>query len=364
VGEWAAALSTEFGHKTGPLRKTYRKCRALYVKEMQGPGLKVPGSHVSSPATVGAGKKPDAGLPAPARRNVAAQTRVATLVSVVVGGSPTGTADVGVQASRGPGGPPTGRKKRRRKKSGAQYSAPASPSSDSAVKGAGGGDMTAAGPPKDRGREQRNKRGEGAKAPPRSPVSGLSFAAVAASAGESRPPPLGAMTAGGARGGGIGKVRAPVDGGVLRVSPSSSPPPPRPEPKRKKGGPPPLDAAARKMEPPVLVRPALVRAARPGAIRVEGMRKLGSSIPVKDLKVGDRDVTADKFLTAISLLAECAAGVLLLCHSARGAAASPPSVSSPDVLGSTDGGLAGRDTRSETDGRRKFTRRSPTSSPL
>jgi len=38
------------------------------------------------------------------------------------------------------------------------------------------------------------------------------------------------------------------------------------------------------------------------------MRKPGSSIPAKDRTVGGRDVTADKI---ISLLAECAAGVLL-----------------------------------------------------
>jgi len=263
-----------------------------------------------------------------------------------------------------PGAPPIRRKKRRKKRSDAQNSASVSPSSNSEGKGTGGGDMAAAGPLKDGGREQENKRGEGAKAPPRSPASGPSFAAVAASAGEPRPPPSGVATAGGARGGGIGKVRAPVDGGVMRMSLSSSPPPPRPEPKRKKGGPPVSDAAARKEEPPVSVRPAPLRAAISGATMEEGMRKLGSSIPVKDPRVGDRDVTADKFLTAVSLLAECAAGMLLLGYPARGAAASPPSVSSPDVLGSTDGGLAGRDTRCDRDGRRDFTRRSPSGSPL
>jgi len=89
------------------------------------------------------------------------------------------------------------------------------------------------------------------------------------------------------------------------------------------------------------------------------MRILGSSIPVEDPRVSDRDVTADKFLKAVSLLAECAAGVILLGHPARGAAASPSSVSSPDVSGSTDGGLAGRDTRYGGAGRREFIRQSP-----
>jgi len=288
-------------------------CPIEHIKESQDIGmtllleeqrlrLEVSGSH-APPSFEGDKSEPRAGLPAAACKDGAAQTRAATLVSVAVGGSPTGTADVGVQASRGPGDPPARRKNRRRKKSGAQYSAPASPSSDSAVNGIGGGDMTAAGPPKDGGREQGNKRDEGAKAPPRSPVSGLSFAAVAASAGESRPPPLGAVTVGGARGGGIGKVRAPVDGGALRVSPSSSPPPPRPEPKRKKGGPPPLKAAACREKPP-----SPVQAATSGAGKVTGMRTLGSSIPAKDPWVGGRDVTADKFLSAVSLLAEWGRG--------------------------------------------------------
>jgi len=116
-------------------------------------------------------------------------------------------------------------------------------------------------------------------------------------------------------------VRAPADGGVLRGSRSSSPPPPRPEPKRKKGGPPPLVAAAN---------------------RIKGMRTPGSSIPAKDLRVGGRDVTAD-IISAVSLLAQCAAGVLALGYPAAPVAASPPSVTSPNVPGSTDGGLAGRD---------------------
>jgi len=303
----------------------------------------------------------NAGLPA-TTKDRAAQTRAATLVSVAVGGSPTGTADAGVQASRGPGDPPTRRRKRRRDKSRAQCSAPASPSSDSVTKRTGGGDTSAAGPSKDGGCGQGNTRGDGAKAPPRPPACGPSFAAVVASAGESRPSPLGAATAGGACGRGDGKVRAPVDGGVMRVSPSSSPPPPRPEPKQKKGGPPP-SAAVRMAEPSVPAGPARVRAAGPGAFRDEGMRRLVSSIPVKNLRVGDRDVTVNKFLSAVSLLAECAAGVLLLGHPARGAAASPPSIPSPEESGSTDGGLAGRDTRYGKDGRRGSARRSPSGPP-
>jgi len=56
--------------------------------------------------------------------------------------------------------------------------------------------------------------------------------------------------------------------------------------------------------------------------------------------VGGRDVTAD-IISAVSLLAECAAGVLSLGYPAARAAASPPSVRSPNVSGSTDGGLVG-----------------------
>jgi len=206
--------------------------------------------------------------------------------------------------------------------------APKPPSPIRECKGTGGGgDMTAAGPFQVGGREQGSKRGVRDTAPPRPPASGPSFAAVVASAGEPRSPPC-AVIAGGASGGGVGKVGATADGGVLRVSPSSSPPPPRPEPKRKKGGPPPLKAAACKAKPP-----SPVQAATSGANNYQGMRTLGSSIPAKDPRVGGRDVTVDKFISAVSLLVECAAGVLTLGYPARAAAAaSPPSVPSPDVL--------------------------------
>jgi len=359
---WYANATIELGFKAVGVGRSIWTFQDLFEKVKRGSRLKVLGPHASS-ATAETMKVPDAGLPAPAQRSVAVQTRAATLVSVAVGGAPAGTADVGVQASRGPVGPPTRRKKRKRKRSGTQNSAPTLPSSNSEVKRTGGGGMTAAVPPKDGGRDQGNIRGEGAEAPPRYPASGPSFTAVVAPAGEPRPLPLGAATDGGARGGGDGKRRAPVDGGVLRVSPSSSPPPPRPEPKRKKDGPPPSNAAARKVEPSAPARPALVRAAGPGAVRYEGMRKLDFSIPVKDLWVGDRDVTADKFLAAVSLLAECAAGVLFLGHPARDAASSPPSVASPDASGSMGGGLAGRDTRDGRVGRREFPRRSPSGPP-
>jgi len=207
--------------------------------------------------------------------------------------------------------------------------------------------MTATGPHKGGGRVQQGiRRGEGAMAPPRSSTSGLSFAAAVASAGEPRPSPPGAATAGGARGGGVGKGRAPVSGGVLRVSPSSSPLPPRPEPKRKKGGLPPSNAATSKAGPPS------------GASKKCGMWTPVSSIPVKDPWVGGRDVTVDKFLSAVSLLAECGSGVVVLGYPTRGVAASPPMNPSPDVPGSTDGGLAGCDTRCKRDGRRGFARRS------
>jgi len=232
----------------------------------------------------------------------------------------------------------------------------ATPSPNSEGKGTGGGDMAAAGPLKVGGSDQGNKRGVRATAPPRPPASRPSFAAVATSAGESRPPPSGAATAGGACVRGIGKVRAPADGGVMRVGLSNSPPPHRPEPKRKKGGlPPPSDAAARTRPP----SPAW--AATRGA-KIEGMRIPGSSIPAKDLRVGGRDVTADKFISAVSLLIECAAGVFALGDPARGVAASPPSVRYPNVPGSTDGGLAGRDCKSDRGGRRNVPRRSPPSS--
>jgi len=110
-----------------------------------------------------------------------------------------------------PGGTPTSRKKRRRRKSDAQKSVPASLSSNSEAIRTGGGDMAAAGPLKDGGREQGKKQAVRAKAPPLSPASGPSFTAVTASAGESRSPPR-AVVAGGAGGGGVGQVRAPADG--------------------------------------------------------------------------------------------------------------------------------------------------------
>jgi len=56
--------------------------------------------------------------------------------------------------------------------------------------------------------------------------------------------------------------------------------------------------------------------------------------------VGGRDVTVD-IISAVYLLTECAAGVLSLEYPAARAAASPPSVRSPNVPGSTDGGLEG-----------------------
>jgi len=182
--------------------------------------------------------------------------------------------------------------------------------------------MTVAGPPQVGGREQRSNRGVRAVAPPRSAASGPSFAAVVASAGQVRSPPS-AVTAGDARGGVRDKVRAPADGGVLRGSLSSSPPPSRPEPKRKKGGPPPFAAAN----------------------SIRGMRTPGSSIPAKDPRVGGRDVTVD-IISAVSLLAQCAAGVLALGHPAAPVVAPPPSAS-PNVPGSTGGGLVGRDDKGE-----------------
>jgi len=127
-------------------------------------------------------------------------------------------------------------------------------------------------------------------------------------------------------GGGEDRARAPADGGVSRGSLTSSPPPLRPEPKRKKGGPPPFAAAAKK---------------------VEGMRTQGSSIPAKDPRIGGRDVMADIF-SAISLIAKCAAGVMSLEYPAAHVAASPPPVAtSPNVPGSTDGELEGRDDKDE-----------------
>jgi len=60
--------------------------------------------------------------------------------------------------------------------------------------------MIASGPLKVGSREQWIKRGVRATAPPRSAASGPSFAAVAASAGETRSPPC-AVVAGGTCGG-------------------------------------------------------------------------------------------------------------------------------------------------------------------
>jgi len=197
--------------------------------------------------------------------------------------------------------------------------------------------MTAASPLQVGGRARGSWRGVRATAPPRPSTGGPSFAAVAASTGQARPPPC-AATAGGARGGGDGKKRAPADGGVSRVSLSDSPPPPRPEPKRKKGGPPPSNAAAGEDE---------------------GMRTPGSSVPAKDRGVGSRDV---KVLSAVSLMMRCMAEVLALGDPAMSAAASPPSVLSPNVPGLTDGGLEGRGAKSK-DGARvcppRVSRRSP-----
>jgi len=125
------------------------------------------------------------------------------------------------------------------------------------------------------------------------------------------------------------------------VSLSNSPPSPRPERKRKKGGPPTSHAAVGEDE---------------------GMRTPGSSIPAKDRGVGGRDVTADKVLSAVSLMMKCMAGVLALGDSAMSAAASSPSVLSPNVPGSTDGGLEGCGAKSKGGARvgpPQVSRRSP-----
>jgi len=279
-------------------------------------------AHMSpdAPVLTGAEIEPDFGT---AQVTKGTQTETTVSVDAAVGGFPWGTADVGDQASRVPGEhPKKSRRKRRRRRNSARTSVPVSPSTNSAMQ-TGGGDMAAAGQLQVGGREQRNNRGVRATAPPRPAASGPSFAAVAASAGRFRPPTSSAA-AGGVRGG-EDRVGAPADGGVLRGSLSSSPPPPRPEPKRKKGGPPPFVAAANGNK---------------------GMRKPGSSIATKDPWVGGRDVTAD-IISAVSLLAQCAAGVLALGYPAAPVEASPPSVTSPNVSGSTDGGLAGRDDKGE-----------------
>jgi len=250
------------GSEPSYARKTERICSEKLQELERGPGLKVPGSH--APPATGAKIEPEAGRPAPALVERSTQTETPISVEIAVGGPLPGRADVGVQAFRVPGGTSKRRRqRRRRRRSDARMSASASPSTNSLKRTAGGG-MTAAGPLKVGGRVQRIKRGVRATAPPRPAISGLSFAAVAASAGESRSPPS-AVVAGGACGGGMEKVRAPSDGGVSRVSLSSSPPPPRPEPKRKKVGPPPSNAAARKEI---------------------GMRTPGSSILAKDRMVG------------------------------------------------------------------------------
>jgi len=230
LGEVAEGFEFSAPHAKGCLSELGR----LMARVKRGPGIKVPGSH-ASPVTTGDKFELEAGLPAPARRDVSAQTEAATPVCAKVGVTSWDTANVGVQTSRVPGEPRKRGRKRGRRRSDAQMSTSATPSPNSEGKGTGGGDMAAAGPLKVGGGEQGNKRGVRATATPSPPVSRQSFAAVAASAGESRPPPFGAATAGGACGRGVGKVRAPADGGVMRVGPSSSLPPPRPEPKRKVG---------------------------------------------------------------------------------------------------------------------------------
>jgi len=307
---------------SAPLYAAVGTCRR---KLEAGCKARVPESHpgnIASVEEVPKGVKLHPGL------NKGVQTECITHSDAATGDSLVETVEVGVQTRddlpESPE-PKSRRRRRRRRRSGARTSAPASPSTNSS-RGTGGGDMAAAGPPQVGVRkQQRSDRGVRATAPPRPAAGGPSFAAVAASAGRTRPPPC-AVAAGGARGGGEDKVRAPADGGVSRGSLSGSPPPPRPEPKRKKGGPPPFDAAAKV---------------------VKGMRTQGSSIPAKDPWVGGRDVMAD-ILSAVSLLAKCAAGVMSLEYPAAPVAASPPSViKSPNVPGSTDGGLAGRDDRDE-----------------
>jgi len=271
---------------SAPLYAAVGTCRR---KLEAGCKARVPESHpgnIASVEEVPKGVKLHPGL------NKGVQTECITHSDAATGDSLVETVEVGVQTRddlpESPE-PKSRRRRRRRRRSGARTSAPASPSTNSS-RGTGGGDMAAAGPPQVGVRkQQRSDRGVRATAPPRPAAGGPSFAAVAASAGRTRPPPC-AVAAGGARGGGEDKVRAPADGGVSRGSLSGSPPPPRPEPKRKKGGPPPFDAAAKV---------------------VKGMRTQGSSIPAKDPWVDGRDVMAD-ILSAVSLLAKCAAGVMSL----------------------------------------------------
>jgi len=78
------------------------------------------------------------GVP-PTRAEVNTQTETTVSVDVAVGGSPLRAADVGIQASRAPGGPTkSSRRRRRRRGSDARTSVSTSPSSNSARRADGG----------------------------------------------------------------------------------------------------------------------------------------------------------------------------------------------------------------------------------
>jgi len=98
------------------------------------------------------------------------------------------------------------------------------------------------------------------------------------------------------------------------------------------------------------------------------MRILGSSMPAEERSSNTpdigRDVTAEKFLSAVFLLADCGTiGVIILGYPARSAATPPLSVPSPNVSGSRDAGLGDRGARCKDDQRESKLRRPSSSSP-
>jgi len=87
----------------------------------------------------------------------------------------------------------------------------------------------------------------------------------------------------------------------------------------------------------------------------KGMRILGSSIPAEDRSSNTpdigRDVTFEKFLSAVFLLTDCGTGVIIQGYPARSAATPSLSVPSPNVPESRDAGLGGRGARCKDDQR-------------
>jgi len=138
VTSWVVTASYMYDYAADLSVESLRICEGLLVRVEWELGLKVLDSQSSPPGKMGSNDRPGFAEENRylAKMQKATQTQVTTCVDASVGVFHVDFVDVGVQVSL-----QTPTKEKKRKRSGAQTSAPASPSLTSEVYRTGGGDM-------------------------------------------------------------------------------------------------------------------------------------------------------------------------------------------------------------------------------